>query len=51
MEISTQNIQLSVGKKNILRGINIELYNNEISGLSVLTAAVRAPFSSVCIER
>lgn len=33
MEISTQNIQLSVGKKNILRGINIELYNNEILGI------------------
>ncbi|WP_127058544.1 ABC transporter ATP-binding protein [Veillonella ratti] len=33
MEISTQNIQLSVGKKNILRGIDIELYSNEILGI------------------
>ena len=52
MEISTQNIQLSVGKKNILRGINIELYNNEILGIIGPNGSGKSTFlKCVCIER
>lgn len=33
MEINTQNIRLNLGSKEILQGLNVDLYNREILGL------------------